>query len=148
MLQRVYATIELNKFADFIADLTKSHPQEVEAVIGGQVSAELKVGGSQGHLPTLQNLAYANKELKQLIVPRMMVELQSWTDDFTEDTAPNWAHHLSLALRILNSAEEVTPRQTVAQECARRFKADPGGPLALDWLGGLFRFDAAGEQRY
>ena len=139
----VYATIELNHFADFIADLTKSHPQEVEAVIGGEVSAELKVGGFQGHLSTLQNLAHADSELKQLVVPRLTVELASWPKDFTEDTAPKWASHLSLVLRILHSSEEETDRQTVAQECSRRFMENPASPLALDWLSGLFRFDAA-----
>ena len=139
----VYATIELNDFADFIADLTKSHPQEVEAVIGEEVSAELKVGGFHGHLSTLQNLAHADSELKQLVVPRLIVELVSWPEDFADDTAPKWASHLSLVLRILHSAREETDRQTVAQVCSSRFMDSPAAPLALDWLSGLFRFDAA-----
>ena len=40
-----YATIELNSFAPFVTDLATSHPAEVEKVIGGEVSAELSVGG-------------------------------------------------------------------------------------------------------
>ena len=52
-----YATIELNGFAPFIADLANSHPAEVEEIIGAEVSAELEVGGDHHHLPTLQNLS-------------------------------------------------------------------------------------------
>lgn len=137
-----YATIELNGFAPFICDLAESHPHEVEAVVGGEVSAELRVGGSQAHLSTLQNLAYADAKLKQLVVPRLVTVLESWPEHCTEDTAQNWAHNLSHVLRILHVAREETDRQAVARECARRFKAEPMGPLALDWLSGLFRFDA------
>ena len=138
-----YATIELNGFAPFISDLAVSHPKEVESVIGGEVSAELRVGGSHGHLSTLQNLSYADSKLKQLVIPRMIAELASWPHAFTEDTAQKWAHHLGLVLRILPSTVAGADRQAIARECARRFKSDPTGPLALDWLSGLFRFDAA-----
>ena len=84
-----YATIELNGFAPFISDLAVSHPKEVESVIGGEVSAELRVGGSHGHLSTLQNLSYADSKLKQLVIPRMIAELASWPHAFTEDTLRN-----------------------------------------------------------
>ena len=138
-----YATIELNSFSPFISDLAESHPQEVKAVIGGEVSAELRVGGSHGHLPTLQNLAFADSNLKQLVVPHLITELESWPEAFTEGTATNWAHHLDDVLRILQSAGEKTECQAIARECAKRYKADPTGTLALNWLGGLFRFDVA-----
>ena len=136
-----YATVELNGFAPFISDLAKSHPQEVEAVIGGEVSAELRIGGSHGHLPTLQNLAFADNHLKQLILPRLTTELKSWPEAFTESTAPNWMHHLDHVLRIVHSAVEEADCQAIVRECAKRYEADPTGPLAPDWLGGLFRFD-------
>ena len=138
-----YATIELNGFSPFISDLAEFHPQEVETVIGGEVSAELRVGGSHGHLSTLQNLAYADSNLKRLVIPRLIAELELWPEAFTKDAAPNWAHHLDYVLRILASADKGTKCQAIARECAKRFKADPTGPLALDWFGGLFRFDAA-----
>ena len=138
----VYATIELNGFSPFISDLAQSHPQEVEAVIGGEVSAELRVGDSHGHLSTLQNLAYADNNLKRLVIPRLITELASWPEVFADDAAPNWAHHLYDVLRILHSADEETDRQAIARECAKWYEADPTGLLALDWLRGLFRFDA------
>ena len=138
-----YATIELNGFAPFISDLAVSHPKEVESVIGGEVSAELRGGGSHGHLSTLQNLSYADSKLKQLVIPRMIAELASWPHAFTEDTAPKWAHQLGHVMRIFQSSEKERDREKIAQECVERFKADPTGPLALDWLSGLFRFDVA-----
>lgn len=138
-----YATVELNGFAPFISDLAKSHPQEVEAVIGGEMSAELRVGGSHGHLSTLRNLAYADGNLKRLVIPRLITELESWPEAVTEDTAPNWARHLDHVLHILDSADKAADREAIAQECARRYEADLTGSLALNWLRGLFRFDAA-----
>ena len=137
----VYATIELDDFAPFVTDLTESHPKEVEAVIGGEVSNELSVGGNP-LTPTLQHLAHAEGSLKQLFIPRLITELKSWPKDFTEDAGPNWAHHLGQVLRILGDTKNGADRETIAQECVNRYEADPVGPLALVWLGSLFRFDA------
>ena len=137
-----YATIELNGFALFIADLAQSHPAEVNAVIGGEVSAELRVGGDHDHLPTLHNLTYAEGRLKQLLAPRLLAELQSWPSAFTNETGPHWAHHLDQALRILGETSSETDREAIAEECATRYEADPTGALALVWLRGLFQFDA------
>ena len=137
-----YATIELNGFAPFITDLAVSHPQEVEMVIGDEVSAELSIGGYHSDLPTLQNLAYTDGNLKQLLIPRLITELKSWPKDFTEETGPNWAGHLDHVLRILGNANDGADRGAIAQACARRYEADPTGPLALNWLRGLFQFDA------
>ena len=63
-----YATIEIGGFAPFVTDLAKSHSVEVEEVIGGEVSAELGVGGDHPHLSTLQNLAYSDGDLKRIYI--------------------------------------------------------------------------------
>ena len=137
-----YATIGMNGFAPFIIDLTKSHPKEVEEVIGGEVSAELRMGGDHGHLPALENVAYSDSNLKQLLTPRLIAELRSWPTDVTVDTQPHWERHLDNVLRILTEANDVADRETIARECVGRYEADPLGALALVWLRGLFRFDA------
>ena len=137
-----YATIEMNGFAPFITDLAKSHPTEVEEVIGGEMSAELSVGGDHIHLSTLQNLTYSDLNLKQLLIPRLIAELKSWPTDLTVDTEPHWTRHLDSVLRILTETNEVIDRETVARECADRYEADSQGALALVWLKGLFQFDA------
>ena len=138
----VYATIELNGFAPFIADLARSHPAEVDAVIGGELSAELRVGADHDYLPTLNNLTHAEDDLKRLLAPRLLTTLRSWPIAFTGETGPHWARHLEQALRILGDTSSEPDREAIAEECATRYEAEPDGALALTWLKGLFRFDA------
>ena len=137
-----YATIELNGFAPFITDLAMSHPDEVEVVIGDEVSAELRMGGDHSHLPTLENLAYSDTSLKQLLIPRLIAELKSWPTDFTVDSGPRWARHLDSGLRILSEVNDGEYRKAMAEECAGRYETSPLGSLALVWLRGVFQFDA------
>ena len=137
-----YATIEMNGFAPFITDLVKSHPTEVEQVIGGEVSAELGMGSDHSHLPTLQNLAHSDSSLKQILIPRMIAELKSWPADLTVDSAPRWVRHVDGVLRILREASGLADRETIARECAGRYETNPRGALALTWLRGVFQFDA------
>lgn len=137
-----YATVELNGFASFITDLTKSHPAEVDAVIGAELSAQLTAGGDHGHLPILQDLSHADSALKQLLTPRLLAALPTWPSTFSDETGLPWAHHLDQVLRILGETSGEADRQVIAHECASRYNAEPSGPLALVWLRGLFRFDA------
>ena len=137
-----YATIEIHGFAPFIIDLVKSHPREVEEVIGGEVSAELRVGGDHGHLPALENVAYSDNTLKRLLIPRLIAELNSWPTDFTVDTESPWERRLDSVVRVLSEADDSADRETIARECADRYVANPLGALALAWLRGLFQFDA------
>ena len=136
-----YATIELNGFAPFIADLAEAYPSEVEEIIGGEVSAELSVGDECEHLPTLQNLGHADSKLKRLLVPRLLAELMSWPDVFSPEIASKWLHHLECMLRVLTEAEPSEDREAISRECLKRFHADPDGPLAIMWLRGLFQFE-------
>ena len=137
-----YATIEMNGFAPFVADLAQSHPVEFEEVIGGELSAELRLGSDEQHLPALQDLSHADSLVKRLLVPRLLSELTRWPDAFTKERGARWLHHLELALRVLREAEGEEERETIARECRKRYEAEPTGPLALMWLRGLFQFDA------
>ena len=137
-----HATSELNGFAPLIVDLTEAHPAEVSEVIGGEVSAELGVGGDHEYLPALQNLTHAESNLKQLLVPCLLAELKSWPNPVTDETALRWAHHLDQVLCVLDEANSEADREAIARECVTRYEADPAGPLALVWLRGLFRSDA------
>ena len=136
-----YATGELAGFAPFIADLVKSHRAEVSEVLGDEVSAELGVGDDYDHLPVLQDLTSSESHIKQLLVPRLLAELQSWPRAFTDETGPRWARHLDQVLHIVDEAGSEGDREAAARECADRYEAEPAGALALAWLRGLFRFD-------
>ena len=137
-----YATLELQGFAAFLADLVESHPQEVEKVIGGEVSAELSVGGDSDDLPTFQRLAAAQGKLKQLLTPRLLAELKSWPDTFRGEAGPRWARHLDQVLQILDETTCGADREEIALICSTRYEAEPVGAVAISWLKGLFRFDA------
>ena len=136
-----YATIELNGFAPYVVDLAAAHASEVEAIIGGEVSAELAIGSECEHLPTLQNLSHADTKLKQLLIPRLLAGLASVPNVVSPASAPNWLHHLVRILRVLSEAERNEDREAVSRECLQRYQADRGGPLAIIWLRGLFQFD-------
>ena len=137
-----FATVELNGLAPFVTDLVRSHPRETEEVVGGEVSDELRVGGSYDHLRTLQGLTYAATELQQLCVPRLLAELQLWPSVHADETRNGWAKHLDAVLQILCVAEDAPDRDRIAQQCVDRYTSNPTGPLAFTWLRGLFRFDA------
>ena len=138
-----YATVELNEFAPFIADLVRSHPTEVDEVIGGELSAELRVGADHDHLPVLNNLLHAEDHLKQLVAPRLLPALQTWPSTFTDETGPRLVRHLDQVLRILGDTSSWDGAGShAAEQCAVRYGADPAGALALIWLKGSFRLDA------
>lgn len=136
-----YSTIELNGFTPFIVELAAAFPADVEAVLGEELDAQLKIGGDSEHLPLLMDLSHADASLKELLALRLLKSLAAWPSDFTDITGPSWALHLDRVLRILGEVIGEDQRQVVANECARRYETDPSGPLALTWLRGLFRFD-------
>ena len=137
-----YATFELQGFAAFLADLVESHPQEVEKVIGDEVSAELRGGGDSDYLPTFQHLTATEGKLKQLLTPRLLAELKSWPETFTDETGPLWARHLDQVLQILAETTCGADREEIARICSTRYEAEPVGAVAISWLKGLFRFDS------
>ena len=137
-----HAMTELNNLPSYVTHLAESHPTETEEVIGGEVSAELRIGGDRDHLPTLQALTHADRRLKQLCVPRLLEELRSWPRTFTPENGSLWAGHLGRVLRILSEARKPEDRNSIMEICVNRYTSDPTGPLAFTWLRGMFRFDA------
>ena len=137
-----YATVELNGFAPFIADLTKSHPAEVDAEIGTELNAELSVGGGHRLFAHSSGSDPRRCRAARLLAPRRLLALQTWPSTISEETGPHWAHHLEQVLRTLGEVSGEADRQVIAHECASRYEVQPSGPLALVWLKGLFRFDA------
>ena len=138
-----YATIELNGLAPFIADLAEAYPEEVEEVVGGEVSAALRVGGDYDYLPVLPFLGQEADGLKRLLAPRVLAELKFWPRDSADDAKGRWIRHLDHVLRVLAEGCGEAERAAAARVCAARYEADPAGALAIMWLKGLFWFEAA-----
>ena len=136
-----YATVELNGFAPIVADLVAFHPAEVEKVIGGEASAQLRMGEEEGHLPILEDLAHAETPLQRLLTPRLLAEISDWPHAVAAAETPRQLHRLGYLLRVLIDGGE--KRADVARECADRYEADPESFFAIAWLRGLFQVDAA-----
>ena len=137
-----YATMELNGFPPYLIDIATSHPHDTAEIIGSEVSAELRVGGDYDYLRTLEALTHANRYMKQLCIPRLLTELQSWPNECAPDTRHRWVRHLDSVLHILGEVITDDKREVVTQECIDRYRSDPTDSSAVTWLRGIFRFDS------
>ena len=99
--------------------------------------------GDHEYLPVLQDLAHANVELQRFCVPYILHTLREWQSDVDSEKLGQRSHHLHQLMRILDATDDQAVRETVAGECASRYRHDPNAPLAVVWLKGLFRFDSA-----
>ena len=136
-----YACIEMNGFAPFISDLAVSHSKEVEEIVGGEVSAELRMGNEHQSLPTLQNLTHADIKVKRLLVPRLLTELKSWPCESSDQAGSRWVSHLERVLRVLEATINEKEREAVAEECTKCYEANHSDVSAIVWLKALFEFD-------
>lgn len=138
----VYGTIELNGFTTWLRDLAAAQPIIVEEVIGGELSAELAAAEEHSHLPTLQNLAHADENIKRLLAPRLLSALPTWPSTFRdEECSRRLAHHLNYVISILRNVVVGQDRAAASSVCSSGYSADSTSPLALIWLRGLFLFD-------
>ena len=136
-----YATVELNGFAGWIRDIAYTHPDEVNAVLGQELDAELATGDDHDHLPVLHDLARADIRLKRVMAPRLIKKFMAWSLIDGERMAKRWIQHLDLVTQILDQTIEGVQRAKIAEECERRFTNAPMSSLSRTWLRGLYRFD-------
>ena len=141
-LAAVYSMLELNGFASFLTNLAAAHPAEVEAIIGGELTAQLEQGAEHTYLPVLQNLTHADQALRRLLAPRLLAFLPTWPTAGTADEEQRLAHHLGLVLDLLSETAEGQARSDVTRDCEAQLERCAAGPLQLAWLKGLFRLDA------
>jgi hypothetical protein len=136
-----YAPVELNGLPAWLKDLVAAHPSAVDAVLGNELEAELRLTAEQRYLPLLQSVAYSNSALKQLLAPRVLRVLPTWPGMFAcEESGTASARHLDEVLQVLDELPDTEQRECVATTCEIRFGSTPTGPLAMIWLRGLFRF--------
>lgn len=136
-----YATIEINGLPPFITDLALVHPADVDAVLGGELTAQLGIGGDASFLPLLQALSHADRIVKNLLSPHLIAALSTWPTTITQESEACWVQHLDQVLGILKATCAAADRPAIAEICWIRHKAEPTGPLALVWLKGLCWFD-------
>ena len=135
-----YATVEMNGFAPFIAELAKTRPVEVDQVLGTEVVSELNQGASHSYLPVLQNLTHADAALKTLLMPRLTTFLTTGRNFNVIGDQNHWHHNLDQLFGILRETATETDSTKIGQFCIKQVKKTRKGSLPLIWLRGVFRF--------
>jgi hypothetical protein len=75
-----YATLEINGFPDWLTALALAKPQEVAAVLIGEIVAELQDPDPQTRRETLEDVARAAPAVQELMAPSLLVELECRPD--------------------------------------------------------------------
>ena len=138
-----YADVEINGFPRWLEELAQTHPTEVDAVLGEELTAQLAMVGEIEHISLLQDISHATIGLKRLFAPRILDGLHAWPSVIaTDKQAGHACYALARSIDILAEVLQEADRECVAALCQDRVKSDPAGRLAPCWLRGLFRFDS------
>lgn len=138
-----YAQIELNGLPNWIESLVDVHPNAVDAILGNELSWELKRDpAEQGHSMLLQNINFASNLVARLFLPR----LREWLDmdgdvgESVSDLAGASARLSQVISVMLNHGDEQTEAYLLAVARQRLREKLPEG-LAVVWLPTLMRLD-------
>lgn len=135
-----YATVEMNRLASFITELATTRPEEVDAVLGSELKAELERGASHSYLPVLQDLTHADVALKNLLKPRLIAFLTKQRSFKAQGDKNHWDHNLNEAFGILSETATESEAGKIGGVCMSQLKKSARGSLPLIWLRGVFRF--------
>jgi hypothetical protein len=135
------STHGLNGLPSWTKELAMERGEVVEAVLGEEIEAQLRLAGSESHLPLLQNLGVSDGALKALMAPRLFKCLENWLLDFEGERSTQFsARNLNIALGIVFEGVPEHGCRLAAELCSRRFEDEPESPLAIGWLRGLFSY--------
>jgi hypothetical protein len=128
-----YATLELNGFPDWVADLARVKPDEVRAVLRREVLAELNRPNT-AHVNVLQDIARGDKMIAELMAPLVLAEIEARPNLATEVLA----RALDIVLR--GGAAERDRLKTLALE---RFDRASDAARSTLYVGAAFAIDGA-----
>jgi hypothetical protein len=83
-----YATLELNGFPQWLADLARAKPDDVCAVLSQEVLAELNGSLDRPRFGVLQNIARGDKAIAELMAPFVLAEIEARPDLATDVLSP------------------------------------------------------------
>ena len=138
-----YAPIQINGFPNWMESLVDKHPEAVDAILGNELTRELKRDpGIHGYSTLLQNINHA----PELVARLFLLRLRKWLEgdgDVVEDTdnfsgAAERLRQVSGAM--LKHGDEDTQTYLLAVTCDRLKKELPE-ELALVWLSTLMHLD-------
>jgi hypothetical protein len=140
-----YAPIELNGFPAWLESLAEAHPNAVEEVLGGELTAEL-AEPAVAHSSTLQNIRHASSAVAAIFVPRLRTWLdgKSWRKGNDDEEAPRIYRLRQVVEILLQHDDGATVEQVkgVAKAELKRKAITPA--LAGMWLSMLLRLDPVG----
>jgi hypothetical protein len=129
-----YATLEINGFPTWLADLAVVRPAEVRSILGGEVGAELDDPEPRTRYEILEDISHADRSIGKLMAPALFLELQTRQGLTLSALAPM----LGIVAQGLGQ-----DRQQFADWAIERFHhADDVRAGAL-YLGAAFAVDAA-----
>ena len=139
-----HSPIELNGLPTWIESLVDIHPGAVDAIVGKELSWELKQSaGPHGRSILLQDISYASTAVASQFLPR----LRDWLD--TSSSSPiDPGEFVSAAERLRQVIDTVLShgcedaRAHVLSLARRTLEDDPPEELALIWLETIMRMDA------
>jgi hypothetical protein len=127
-----YATLELNGFPAWFADLARAKPTEVHDVLSQEMKAELKRSDDMPRFGVLQDIARADKAVAELMAPAVLAELEARLDP------P--AQMLSLAIDIVLGGRRAEREQLKALALARFDGVSDPAESSL-YIGAAFAID-------
>lgn len=136
-----YALLELNGLPSWLGCLAKTHPTEVESVVGTELLDDLlDSGGDSGwHSMVLQSLRNGTQEVAQLLMPRLVGWL-AWSGSALMQLphSPSNEQKLSQVISVLLEHAGPEIKGPMEELAAAQVRAAGTGPYLLFWLPVLF----------
>jgi len=129
-----YATIELAGFPAWFPALTRAHPREVEVILVQEVRAQISDDPSVSHHKVLQDIAYADDEVKRLMASALLTELRTRAD------IPHTA--LEFLLDVVSENLPSAERPELLRVSLERFSSSDSLATAALYIGAVFSIDS------
>jgi hypothetical protein len=128
-----YATLEINGFPEWLADLTRAKPEEVLSVLRAEVEAEIANAEPGRHCEVLYDLTRADARTQQLLALSLLEALETRTDFLPTVLSP------ILEVLSRNPGEH---RDRFVRLALDRFNREDDPTIASNYLGALVTIDA------
>ena len=129
-----YATIEINGFPSWLSDLAVAKPQEIRAVLKGEIAAELSDSEPKTRYEVLDDISRADGRVMELMAPVLLDELEQRPD------LPPVALWPILGIISRGLPEN---RKRFAEVALDRFKVVSDPDIGALYVGAVFNVDAA-----
>jgi len=129
-----YATLELNGFPSWLADLARAKPDDVRVVLSHETLAQLKRPADAARFGTLQDIARGDKVIADLMAPFVLAEIEARPNLAPEMLSP------ALDIVLRGGTAERDRLNTLALE---RFDHASDPAKSTLYIGAAFAIDGA-----